>query len=111
MPRPTPTLAALPDELLLSILGRLPGRDLGHALCTCASLARLSNDAWRAACFRRWPRWSAIAAGGEEQPWRRVYELLTLRQGESAVCVEAIRKRQGRVTERHRAILAEWICE
>ncbi|PSC71048.1 chitin deacetylase-like isoform e [Micractinium conductrix] len=61
---------------------------------------------------RRWPAWSAIAAEPGAQ-WRRQYELLSLREAE-AVClpsVAAVRKTQQQVTERHRSILTEWLCE
>jgi hypothetical protein len=55
---------------------------------------------------------SAIAEGADVE-WRRVFELLELRESEQAILpdVEAIRKRQTVINERHRAILTEWLYE
>ena len=105
-------LLSLPEELLIEILGRLSQRELASALCACSGLAGLREQAWRAAYFRRWPQWSAIAAEPEAQ-WRRQYELLSLRDAEAGSLpnVAAVRQVQRAVTERHRSILTEWLCE
>lgn len=102
----------LPPELWADVLSFLSQADLGRALCTCRALARISQDAWRAACYRRWPAWAAIAEEPEAQ-WRRVYELLDLRESEQAAVIdlEALRKCQTVINGRHRAILTEWLCE
>lgn len=102
----------LPEELLVEVLGRLSARDLASALSSCRGLGALREQAWRAACFGRWPEWSAIAAEPAAQ-WRRQYELLSLREAESGCLptVATVRKVQRNVTERHRSILTEWLCE
>lgn len=110
--RASSLVLGLPQELLVEILGRLPARDLASALSSCRGLAGLKEAAWRAACFWRWPQWAAIAAEPAAQ-WRRQYELLSLREDEAG-CVPsaaAVRKVQRNVTDRHRSILAEWLCE
>lgn len=103
---------SLPSELIVDILGLLPARDLAAALCSCASLSALGPHAWQRACQNRWPAWAAIAAEPEAQ-WRRQYELLSLREAEAGCLpsVAAVRRTQQSVTERHRAILTEWLCE
>lgn len=105
-------ILALPAELLIEVLGRLDARDLAGALTTCSGLAALKELAWRSATFRRWPEWAAIAAEPSAQ-WRRQYELLQLREAEAGALpsVAAVRKTQQSVTERHRSILTEWLCE
>ena len=102
----------LTPELWADVLSFLSQADLGRALCTCRALAGISQDAWRAACYRRWSGWPAIAEEPEAQ-WRRVYELLDLRETEQAIVIDlgALRKRQTVINERHRAILTEWLCE
>ena len=107
-----PLLLGLPTELSIEILGRLEQQDLASAVCSCRALASLRELAWRSACFRRWPKWSAIACEPGAQ-WRRQYELLTLREAEAGtVCpVAVVRQTQQVVTERHRSILTEWLCE
>jgi hypothetical protein len=102
----------LPLEVWVEVISFLPHADLARALCTCRALARVGFQAWRAACYRRWPAWASVA----EEPhadWRRTYELLLLRESERHVVtdVAAVRKQQNVVTERHRAILVEWLCE
>lgn len=103
---------SLPSELIVDILGLLPARDLAAALCSCASLSALAPHAWQRACQHLWPAWAAIAAEPEAQ-WRRQYELLSLREAEAGCLpsVAAVRRAQQSVTERHRAILTEWLCE
>ena len=105
-------ILALPEELLIEVLGRLDARDLAGALTTCRGLAALKEHAWRSATFRRWPKWAAIASEPSAQ-WRRQYELLQLREAEAGALpsVAAVRKTQQSVTERHRSILTEWLCE
>lgn len=103
---------SLPDELLIEILSRLPAQAIASSLSCCRSLHAQSAAVWQASCSRRWPQWAAIAAEPGAQ-WRRQYELLLLREAEAACLpsVAAIRKVQKSVTERHRSILAEWLCE
>lgn len=107
-----PVGAMLPSELWVQVISFLPHADLGRALCTCKALSSLGQEAWKAACYRRWPSWSVIADGPDAE-WRRVYELLELRESEQAALpdVEAIRKCQTVINERHRAILTEWLYE
>lgn len=102
----------LPPDLWVGILSFLPHADLGRALCTSRAICDVSQQAWRAACYRRWPRWAAIAAEPGAK-WRRVYELLSLREDEASALVDvpAIRRTQTLVNEGHRAILTEWLCE
>jgi hypothetical protein len=100
--------SALPDELWAEILGLLPPSDLGRALCVSRSFASLSDEAWRASCYRRWPGWAALA---EQAQWRRQFELLSLRESEVPADTEAIRKLQKNVGEGHRTILTSWLCE
>lgn len=106
-------LLHLPHELLISVLGLLGARDLAAALSSCSSLAALGPQAWRASCFNRWPAWAAVAAGETGAQWRRQYELLSLREAEASCLPSpaAVRKAQQNVTERHRSILTEWLCE
>ncbi|KAL4437486.1 hypothetical protein ABPG77_003467 [Micractinium sp. CCAP 211/92] len=103
---------SLPDELLIEILSRLPAQAIASSVSSCRSLHAHSAAIWQAACFKRWPQWSAIAAEPGAQ-WRRQYELLSLREAEAGCLpsVAAIRKVQKGVTERHRNILTEWLCE
>lgn len=103
---------SLPDELLVEILSRLPAQAIASSLSSCRSLHAQSAAVWQAACSKRWPQWAAIAAEPGAQ-WRRQYELLSLREAEAACLpsVAAIRKVQKGVTERHRSILTEWLCE
>ena len=102
----------LPPEVWIKILSFLPHVDIARALCVCRSLNSISQEAYRAACFRRWPAWAPIA----EYPgakWSRVYELLQLRDAETAALldVEKLGKCQTVINARHRAILTEWLCE
>lgn len=105
-------LLDLPFELQTEVLGRLLAKDLASALSSCRGLEALKEAAWRAACFRRWSEWSEIASEPATQ-WRRQYELLSLREAEAGCLpsVDAVRKVQQTVTERHRSILVEWLCE
>ncbi len=107
-----PESAVLPTELWVQVISFLPRADLGAALCTCKTLSSLGEEVWKAACHRRWPSWALVADGGDAK-WRRVYEYLELRESESAILpdVEAIRKRQTVINERHRGILTEWLYE
>jgi hypothetical protein len=114
-PAPPAHILWVGRDLLVSILGHLGHSDLGCALCTCRATADVADDAWKAACYRRWPLWARRAEEGAAAAadWRRTYELLELREGE-ARCVPdlgAIQRLQTRITEAHRAILAEWLCE
>lgn len=111
--KPGPSwVGQLPPELWIDVLSFLPHADLGNALCTCSALSKMGKDAWRAACWRRWPAWAAIA-DEPDAPWRRVYELLSLREGEAGLVtdVQRVNKTQTVVNSRHRGILAEWMCE
>lgn len=112
MPGPA-LLLHLPQELLVSVLGLLGARDLAAALSSCSSLSALGPHAWRAACFNRWPAWAAVAAGEAGPQWRRQYELLSLREAEAGCLPSpaAVLRLQRNVTERHRSILTEWLCE
>ena len=114
-PAPPAHILVVGRDILVSILGLLGHSDLGRALCTCRATADVADDAWKAACYRRWPLWARRAEEGATAAadWRRTYELLELREGE-ARCVPdlgAIHRLQTRITEAHRAILAEWLCE
>jgi F-box domain len=102
----------LPLELWVEVLSFLSHPDLARALCTSRALARIGFQAWRAACYRRWPAWASIADESEAD-WQRTYELLLLRESERDAIpdVAAVRKQQNMVTERHRTILVEWLCE
>lgn len=102
----------LPADLWVDVLSFLPHADLGRALCTCRAMASIGSQAWRAACYRRWPAWAPIADEADTK-WRRIYELLLLRDSEKSAVTEvaAVKNRQSVVNERHRAILAEWLCE
>lgn len=104
--------SSLPVEMWIQVLSFLDSQDLAKALCTCHGMSAISQDAWKAACYRKWPKWSSIAAEPNAQ-WRRVYEMLALRQVEVARLpdVRAARRLQTLVTDRHRSILAEWLCE
>ena len=106
--------SALPTDLWIECLSFLPHGDLARALCTCKTLAKESAEAWKATCYRRWPRWAAIAAHPGSD-WRRVTEFCCLRESEQAVTtidpIATLSKSQDIVKERHRAILAEWMCE
>ncbi|KAG7673371.1 putative Cyclin-A1-1 [Nannochloris sp. 'desiccata'] len=77
--------AMLPRELWVQVISHLDSKNLIRALCTY----------------------------GADAEWRRVYELLELRESEQAVLpdVKAIRKRQTVINERHRGILTEWLYE
>ena len=107
-----PPALSLPEELWVEVASHLGGAELGRFVCTCTSFARIGQHAWRAACFRRWPGWAAIAAEPGAQ-WRRQYELLALRQAEagSVPDLERLGRLQQTITERHRSILTEWLCE
>ena len=112
LPRVMCASFSLPNELWADILGLLPPSDLGRALCVSRTFANLGNEAWRAACYQRWPSWAAVASELGAQ-WRRQYELLSLRESEEGTVPDlaAIRKLQQNVTERHRAILTHWLVE
>ena len=104
----------LPSELWVDIFSYLPAGDLARALGVCKSWASLGEAGWRAACFRRWPRWSALAGVGDgEVAWRRLHELFQLREDDARGVpdVQRITSLQHTVTPRHRAILTEWLCE
>lgn len=103
---------ALPRELWGEVLSNLVGADLGRALCACRTFASVSSQCWQIACYKRWPQRAELAA----EPgalWRRQYELLSLRDlsERNTIDVQAIRNIQPTITERHRMILAEWLCE
>lgn len=112
-----PGLSDLCPDLWVKVLSFLGPRDLGTALCTCRATCAVSQLAWKAACERRWPRWAEIAVGEPDDVptayWRRIFEVLVLREreGDSIHDVQAIRRRQAVVTEGHRAMLVEWLCE
>eukprot|EP00887_Chlorella_sp_A99_P007648 scaffold20.g7648.t1 len=113
---PCASISQLPSELLvLDVLSRLDAADLSRALGACKNWHGFGEAAWRAACFRRWRRWSEIAqaASPEDVVWKRQFELLQLRDDEASCLpdVPRIRRSQPVVTERHRSILVEWLCE
>ncbi|KAL6779622.1 hypothetical protein ACKKBG_A13050 [Auxenochlorella protothecoides x Auxenochlorella symbiontica] len=102
---------ALPSEVWIEVLSRLNGQDLARALCTCKAFSRLQQPVWQAACFKRWNKWSSYLDPASH--WRRQYELLCLRElAEQTVAdVGQIRNAQQFVSDRHRAVLVEWMCE
>ena len=107
-----PGVAALPTDLWIECLSFLSHADLARALCTCQALSKESVRAWRASCFRHWPRWASIAELSDCD-WRRVTEFCCLRESERAVVIDpsAVLQHQDIIEDRHRAILAEWMCE
>ena len=102
----------LPDELVMEILAHLQDKDLGVALCSSKRFYACREHIWKAACARRWPAWFAVAEGSEV-PWRRGYELLSLREREllAVPSLPAIEKMQTVVNARNRAVLTEWLAE
>lgn len=104
-------VAVLPAEIWIDVLSRLSGQDLGRALCTCKAFAQLQQPAWKSACFRRWSKWSTYVDPSSQ--WRRQYELLCLRElAEGSVAdPQRIRSGQSFITDRHRTVLVEWMCE
>ncbi|CAL8462949.1 g2483 [Coccomyxa elongata] len=102
----------LPDELLMEILAHLKDRDLGVALCTSKRFYACREAVWREASAKRWPTWFAVARGSEI-PWRRQYEMLSLRERELLVLpsLAAIQKKQTVVNAQNRAVLTEWLAE
>ena len=111
-------ISALPVHVWMHILSFLPYRDLGRALCTCRTFHESSSEVWRMACIVTWPEWAAQAEtdnieGKETERWRRVYELLSLRESEQEILVDLVhvQKHQSVVNPSHRGILTEWLCE
>lgn len=102
----------LPDELLIEVLSHLPERSLGMALSSCKRFHACKEPVWKAACAKRWPQWYEVAQR-TRLPWRREYELLSLRERELLVVpsAEAMKKTQTVVNEQNRAVLAEWLAE
>ena len=102
----------VPDELLIEILSHLQDKDLGVALCSSKRFWACKEPIWKAACARRWPAWFAVAQGSTV-PWRRGYELLSLREREllAVPSQAAIEKTQTVVNARNRAVLTEWLAE
>lgn len=102
----------LPDELLMEILAHLKDRDLGVALCVGRRFFACKEAVWREACAKRWPTWHAVARGSE-LPWRRQYEMLSLRERELLVLpnLAGIQKKQTVVNAQNRAVLTEWLAE
>lgn len=102
----------LPDELLMEVLAHLKDRDLGVALCTSKRFFACKEPVWREASAKRWPAWYAVAQGSEI-PWRRQYEMLSLRERELLVLpsLAAIQKKQTVVNAQNRAVLTEWLAE
>lgn len=102
----------LPDELLMEILAHLKDKDLGVALCTSKRFFACKEPVWRDASAKRWPAWFAVAQG-TEIPWRRQYEMLSLRERELPVVpsLAAILKKQTVVNAQNRAVLTEWLAE
>lgn len=101
-----------PEELWIEVLSHLGGKDIGRAVCSTQVLANVRESVWRAACERRWPVWSQVAASADTH-WKRQYELLELREKEleAVPCVQAINKLQTEVNPRHRMVLTEWLAE
>ena len=101
-----------PEELWIEVLSHLGGKDIGRAVCSTQVLANVRESVWRAACERRWPVWSQVAAAADTH-WKRQYELLELREKEleAVPCVQAINKLQTEVNPRHRMVLTEWLAE
>ena len=101
-----------PEELWIEVLSHLGGKDIGRAVCATQVLANVRESVWRAACERRWPLWSQVAASADTH-WKRQYELLELREKEldAVPCVQAINKLQKVVNPRHRMVLTEWLAE
>lgn len=101
-----------PEELWIEVLSHLGGKDIGRAVCSTQVLANVRESVWKAACERRWPVWSQVAASADTH-WKRQYELLELREKEleAVPCVQAINKLQKVVNPRHRMVLTEWLAE
>ena len=103
---------SLPSELWVKVLSFLHHADIARASSTCQTLHRVKNEAFRAACYRQWPSWAAIAENPDAQ-WLSVYERLELRENESGTLQDAqsLWKYQPVIVEGHRSILAEWLIE
>jgi hypothetical protein len=102
----------LPDELLIEILSNLQDKDLGVALCASKRIYVCRELIYMEACAKRWPFWFKVVRGSEV-PWRRGYELLSLRERElmAVPLLSAILARQTVVNARNRAVLTEWLAE
>lgn len=107
---PFPALA-LPDSVWVDILSRLNGQDLARAMCTCRAFAGLQHSVFQTSCLKRFPHWAPYLE--TDCHWRRQYELLCLRDlaERTTPDVALWRQTQRIITERHRAVLVEWICE
>ena len=101
-----------PQELWIEVLSHLGGKDISRAVCAASTFADVTEHVWRSACERRWPAWSQVAASADTE-WRRLYELLELREKEmdAVPCVQAINRLQKIVNPRHRMVLIEWLAE
>lgn len=109
--RALPPALTLPDSVWVDILSRLNGQDLARAMCTCRTFAGLQHPVFQASCLKRFPNWTPYLES--DCHWRRQYELLCLRDlaERTTPDVTVWRQTQRIITERHRAILVEWICE
>ena len=112
----------LPDDLWIEILGFVGAQDaasMGRALCAAKWMAPYAPHAWRSAVVARWPAAAAVASAAGPVPcWRKLYEMLALRQAEAdaAAAVTAAAAARGgaraaSVTPVHRAVLVEWLAE
>ena len=102
----------LPDEIIAEIFSHLQDKDLGVALSSSRRFFVQRDQIWRAACARRWPAWYALAKGSIV-PWRREYEMLTMREKELFIVpsLSKIAKTQTVVNAHNRAVLTEWLAE
>ena len=102
----------MPDELLIEMLSYLQDKDLGVALCASKRFSSCKEVIYMQACAKRWPGWFKVVRGSEV-PWRRGYELLSLREREltAVPLLSAILSRQTVVNARNRAVLTEWLAE
>ena len=102
----------MPDELLIEILSYLQDKDLGVALCASKRFSSCKEVIYMQACAKRWPGWFKVVQGSEV-PWRRGYELLSLREREltAVPLLSAILSKQTVVNARNRAVLTEWLAE
>lgn len=114
-------LSALPEEIWGYILSHLEYNDIGKALCACQTFNKLTTEVWRHACEISWPQWTAVVGdvpdnmfSYPEQRWRKCYEMLSLRAAESenvSPWGDTFGGLQKQVTQKHRAVLVEWLLE
>lgn len=89
--------------------------NLSSALCVSKSFAASSQSVWKKACFERWSNWATVSAEPDDiiENWKRQAELFALRETEfyATELLKGSLRPQKIVTDRHRGILTEWLCE